>query len=166
MASNIRIVSASVFDLYRAGKVVALPTNGHTSYAGVATMERGQAFGLAKEMPDVPMRLGKAIKKNGHIVQEIKPRLVSFPWKPAEFTSAGDDIVSPHDLRYGEGDVLPGSMRKPDLAMAMQSFEQLNALRKEMKWRQVYLPLSKAMAEHLAGSVPQYRTWLRFVTDA
>ena len=131
---------ADIWEIYAAGQVVCITTNGFVKKNGEAVMGRGVAYQAARRWPDLPARLGHLIRANGNVVQVIRERLVAFPVKPVSGVSTGTNVVRHMRSRFPSGSWVPGWAMVADLDIIARSLRQLAQLRQAEGWERVYLP--------------------------
>lgn len=104
-----------LWELHRAGAVVAVTTNGLAGKDGRARLGRGCARQAGARFPWLAERLGSALAAHGNHVVHLGERLVAFP-------------------------VEHGPFERPDLALVRRSAQELAALADAEGWGEVALP--------------------------
>lgn len=130
----------NIWDVYDTGGVICITTNGYVRYNGDAVMGRGTARQAAQRWRMLPQILGNLIKANGDIVQLIRPRLLSFPVKPTKGIATNQNVTQHWCHRYPSGSIVPGWAMKASLSLIKDSLRQLDTLRQQHNWKNVYLP--------------------------
>lgn len=70
---------------YRENCIIAITTNGQVTKNGKAVMGRGVAAQAARMFPELPLLLGRRIRKNGNHVHYLGENIVSFPVEDSPF---------------------------------------------------------------------------------
>lgn len=74
--------TGDLWDFYKDGYWVVIPTNGTVKRDGKAVMGAGLALDAARAFPDLPKKLGALLNDNGNHVRIIVDyRLIIFPTK-------------------------------------------------------------------------------------
>lgn len=73
--------------------ILCITTNGFIKRNGANVMGAGIAKQAKERFKNIDFNFGNLIKKNGHIVQPIGDRLLSFPVKDFWYNSAKLDII-------------------------------------------------------------------------
>ena len=133
-------IFVNIWDLYDAGEIVCITTNGHVKQNGEAVMGRGPARQAIQRWPSLARTLGGLIEQKGSMVQLIRPRLLSFPVKASGGVSDGTNVVGHVHHRYPKGYITPGWALKADLDIIRRSLDELARLSEEHGWERVYLP--------------------------
>jgi len=129
-----------IWQLYAAGEVVCITTNGFVKRNGHAVMGRGTAYQAAQRWPDLPAILGQMVREYGNVVQVVRDRLIAFPVKPGEGISNGTNVVRHMRHQFPPGHQVPGWAMVADLDIIACSLRQLDLLRRARSWKRVYLP--------------------------
>lgn len=136
---------------------ICITTNGWVTRGGLAVMGRGVALLASRRWPGVVEIVGRAISRNGHVVQRVTNdhkaldfggrnhllpwHLVSFPVKPVELKVTSPNQIVPHKRsEFYPGMVAPGWMCLADENLIRRSVAQLVMLTDEMGWKRVVLP--------------------------
>ncbi len=97
--------------------IAVITTNGFVKHNGEAVMGRGCALKATKLYPGIAAELGAKIKYGGNVPHILRPKLATFPVKPAWVINDGTNIVThmKHAFRVGEN--APGWAAKanPDI---------------------------------------------------
>lgn len=132
---------ADIWDLYDAGEVVCITTNGYVKPNGEAVMGRGVARQAVDRFPDLPMTLGALLGIHGNCVLELlQDKLVSFPVKPREGIAKVHNVVRHMRHRFRICDRVPGWAMVAEWSIIGRSLDQLARLRELRGWEKVYLP--------------------------
>lgn len=131
---------ADIWELYDAGKVVCITTNGHRKKNGEAVMGRGTARQAVRRWPKLTKALGELIRRKGNVVQLVHPRLLAFPVKGIDGISDGTNVVAHKRRQFPSGSAVPGWALKVDLDIIRRSLAELAESREEYGWKQIYLP--------------------------
>jgi len=134
----LKIIKADIVYLWHRGYTVCVTTNGFVKKDGSAVMGRGNAKAMAEAVPELPVRLGSHIKKNGNNVGFIYDRIIAFPVKPV--TGKYEQVLDKVKHLYAPGQVIPGFHCKADLEIIRRSALQLIALVRQNMLK-VFLPL-------------------------
>lgn len=86
-------VFGNAWDYYDNGYILCITTNGFIKKNGCNVMGAGIALEARKKFPGIDKKFGDLIKNNGHIVQPIHDRLLSFPVKDFWYNNASASII-------------------------------------------------------------------------
>jgi len=124
---------------------IVVTTNGYVKTNGECVMGKGIAKQIANLLPDLPLRLGNAIKHGGNIVfpfryNNMDEIIVTFPVKPRMILSTGDNIVKHSQHIYPAGVMAAGFAAVAQLDIIEKSLQQLVELANENNWYHVVCP--------------------------
>lgn len=125
-------------------------------------MGSGAAAAIRRTIRGIDRELGEKIRKNGHIVQLIHERVISFPVKP----ETTNNVLPRCRARFGNGPA-PGWAGYAEPKLIERSFEQLDYLAQDYVWPIIFLPIPGAgnggLSRGEALSLVPDRQWLILV---
>jgi len=135
----INIQTLDITQLWKQNKFVCVTTNGFIKKDKNAVMGRGNAFAMAKLIPELPKNLGIHLEKYGNNVGFIYDRVIAFPVKP--IIGKWDDALDHIKKTHHQTDIIPGFWCKADIKIIEASINQLNQLIDFYKLKEVYCPV-------------------------
>jgi hypothetical protein len=101
-------VTGDIWDFYEEGYWLAITTNGFVKKNGECVMGAGIAKQAAKRFPDLPLRLGSAIRALGYntVLPAMDLRLISFPVKHNWFEMADLALITQSAMELAENATL------------------------------------------------------------
>ncbi len=121
--------------------VAVITTNGFVKINGKAVMGRGCALKALQLYPGIDVELGKRIKRCGNVPHVLRPKLVTFPVKPALVVVSNDNIVAHMKHNFSIGDTAPGWAARADPTIIEHSAKLIVKLADaSMKDNRFYLP--------------------------
>jgi hypothetical protein len=131
---------ADIRDLWKAGEIVCVTTNGYVHKDGRGVMGRGNAKAMADMISELPYRLGLHINTYGNVVGFIYDRVIAYPVKPI-MTSDITLVMDRVKHLYRNKNFIPGYHCKASLITILNSALQLVTLVDTRKLPKVYLPV-------------------------
>lgn len=151
-----KYMTGNILDLVGRPDAICITTNGYVTSRGQGVMGMGIAKAMSNFIVELPDLLGKAVLKNGHVVQSLVTvggtALVSFPVKPTKKICVNPmtDVVTHARAKYRANAVIPGFHCVADTNIIRQSCEELMTLMDLMQWRHCVIPIPGCGAGELS----------------
>jgi len=109
---SIEVVEEDIWNFHSKDHWIIVTTNGFVKTNGDCVMGRGIAKQAAVKFPDLPSKLGTAIRKYGnHVFSFPGYRIFSFPTKRVWWEKSSEDLITNSCLELGEA-ILAWTRRK------------------------------------------------------
>lgn len=86
-------VFGDIWEYYKDGYFIVVPTNGTIKSNGQAVMGRGLAKQLAEQQPEFPSKLGKALAERGNRLFYWNDKIITFPVKHEWHEKANLELI-------------------------------------------------------------------------
>ena len=135
-----KIIKDDLWEFYKKGWCIAIPTNGWVNQTGENPMPRGVSFHANQLFKNLDKAIGTSIKKNGnHVFYFERQRLITFPTKENWRDNSSLDLINQSCL---------------ELKVFLQKFSNLKVVLPKvgcgagkLKWETVYPILNRILEE-------------------
>lgn len=135
-------LECDIWDKYNEGEIVCVCTSGYVNTSGKAIMATGTEGQAARRYPEVALRLGQSLRKDGMRVCFLRERLLAFPTKWT-------------------------TRHAPELGIVTRSFRELALMRQANGWGDVYLPFpgGKSIDSEVRFFLREAGNWIVLCTN-
>ena len=171
-------ITGDIWGYYDVGCNICITTNGFVKKNGWAVMGRGIALQAKKRFPNIDIRYGNMLggpTSTGNpntfmFVEEIAPRIFSFPVKRDWGICSPGNVVSHMTSTYKIGDIVPGWALKAEVEIIKESLLLLSIQHFNKRFDEIILPRPGCGAGELNWGwdvrplCEEYGDWLKVIT--
>ena len=138
MAKKPIITKADIRELWKQGEIVCVTINGFVRKDGRGVMGRGNALAMSQLIPELSLKLGEYLRKEGLKVGFIYDRIIAFPVKPK--MGVLSQALPKYRFIFSKQACVPGFACKASIDLIIKSAKELVVIANSLK-KNIYLPI-------------------------